>query len=119
MIDYSIPEEFITENSFLVQAHDEGELTGEAKFWRERELNIGVWKARVDVKDKPKYRKKGIATNLLITGDDYVEHHFPNDIREFENLNAEAGFSYSEYTDSIGNEQIISFEGNQLRFKPK
>jgi len=58
MIDYQIPEEFIHENQFLVQARNDGELVGEVKFWREKEIKNGVWKARVDVKNKPRYRKK-------------------------------------------------------------
>lgn len=116
MIDYQIPAKFIQENSFLVQARDGKKLAGEAIFSRERETISWVWRARVDVKSK--YRRQGIASQLLTEGDQYISTNFPGDAREFNNLNTEASFGYKEYTDKIADEKIISFEGNRLRFKP-
>jgi len=107
MIEYQIPKKFIQENSFLVQAKDGNRLAGEAIFSREREVISLVWRARVDVKSK--YRRQGIASQLLTEGDLYIGTNFPNEIREFNNLNEEKGFGYNGYTNSIENEQIVSY----------
>ena len=53
-----------------------------------------------------------------MTGDTYIAHNFPNNDREFNNLNTEGGFGYKNYTKGINDGKIISFEGNRLRFKP-
>ena len=87
MINYLIPDKFIQENSFLVQARDGKHLAGEAIFSRERESINWFWRARVDVKTK--YRKQGIGSKLLTMGDSYIAENYPNDVREFNNLNAE------------------------------
>ena len=38
-------------------------------------------------------------------GDSYIAENYPNDAREFNNLNAEGGYGYKNYTDKINDDQ--------------
>ena len=120
MINYSIPKEFILKNSFIVRAKDSDQNAGEAIFSRSQEGqeggNVGIWQALVNVNKS--YLRQGIGSGLLTTGDSYIHKHHPNDVREFNNQRAPEGYGYKRYTDRITDTQLISFEGNCLRFRP-
>ncbi|MCX7955491.1 MAG: hypothetical protein N2593_00035 [Patescibacteria group bacterium] len=81
---------------------------GVAFFWKTDE---NIWKARVDVKNDN--RNKGIGTELLRIGDDYIRRKYPDSIREFEAL----GNFGNTYLNQIPLENFISIEKNKYRFR--
>lgn len=99
----------------IAQEDGGGKRYGEARYWRTQLSRMGVWKARVDVKDIRSLRGQGIGTAILQYGDKYIHDRFPSDFRLFCDLNA---YSYVAYTANISDEQIIEYVNGDLLFRP-
>lgn len=100
------------DESFRVGIYRDTHIVGEVLFF-ETQPGSHVWGERGDV--IPEYRHQGLGTQALIIGDRHLRETCPGDMRVFIN---NSGLPANTYLNTIAPEQLVSYEGNEVKFYP-